>query len=62
MTVLSESEKSKVLKKYGISDHQLPIMFATDPAAIALKAEPGSMIEVKRAGETGEYVSYRIVR
>ncbi len=62
MSVLTENEKGKVLKKYSIDENQLPLMFASDPAAIALNAEPGNIIEIKRSEETGEYISYRIVR
>jgi len=61
MEVLSEDEKSKVLKKFSIDENQLPVMFESDPAAMALKASPGDFIKVVRKGETGEYVGYRIV-
>lgn len=61
MEVLSEDDKAKVLKKYSISETQLPIIFDRDPAAVALKASPGDIIKIKRKGETGEFVGYRIV-
>ena len=61
MDVLSEEEKSKVLKKYSITEAQLPVMLGSDPAAIALKASPGDVVKITRKGETGEYVGYRIV-
>jgi DNA-directed RNA polymerase subunit H (RpoH/RPB5) len=62
MSVLTENEKGKVLKKYSIDESQLPLMFVSDPAAVALSAEPGNIIEIKRTGETGDYISYRIVK
>ena len=61
MEVLSPEEKAKLMKKYSISEEQMPVMLATDPAAAALKAEPGNVIKINRKGETGEYASYRIV-
>ena len=61
MSVLSESEKAKLLKKYSVSDSQLPVIPAADPVAVALKANPGDIIQIKRKEETGEYTSYRIV-
>jgi DNA-directed RNA polymerase I, II, and III subunit RPABC1 len=61
MAVLSAEEKAKVLKKFGVSDDQVPSMRATDPVAVALKANPGDLIKIKRKEETGEYLSYRIV-
>jgi len=61
MAVLSESEKAKLLKKYSVSDLQLPVVPATDPVAVALKANPGNVIQIRRKEETGEYTAYRIV-
>ncbi len=61
MSVISSEEKSKVLKKYSISESQLPVLPDTDPAAVALKAATGDLVKITRDGETGKYVSYRIV-
>ena len=61
MGVLSGAEKSKVLNKFNVSENQVPVMLQTDPEAVALKAEPGSLIKITRKEETGECVSYRIV-
>lgn len=61
MSVLSSDEKSKVLKKYGISESQLPVLLDTDPSAVALKASAGDLVKITREGETGKYVNYRIV-
>ena len=61
MAVLSPEEKARLLKKYGISESQLPKVPDTDPAIVALKASAGEVVKVTRKGETGEYVNYRIV-
>ncbi len=61
MKVLSESEKSKVLSKYGVNDRQLPRMSVSDPAAVALKAAPGDIVKVERDDGTGKYTTFRVV-
>lgn len=61
MDIISESEKGKLLKKYSISEDQLPVIQLNDPAAVALKAEPGDVIRISRNGETGEYLAFRVV-
>jgi DNA-directed RNA polymerase subunit H (RpoH/RPB5) len=61
VSVLSEGEKTKLLKKYSISANQFPIIKSTDPVVEVLKAEPGNVIRIKRKEETGEYLAYRIV-
>lgn len=61
MAVLPEGEKTKVLKKYSITEDQLPVIRHTDPEAVALKAQPGNVIRIQREGETGDYISYKVV-
>ena len=61
MKVLSESEKSKLMSKYGVNDKQLPRMSASDPAAMALKAVPGDIVKVERDDGTGKYTTFRVV-
>jgi DNA-directed RNA polymerase subunit H len=61
MKVLAEAEKTKVLKKYGVTEDQLPKIFSTDPAAIALKATVGNVIKIERNDGTGKYPGYRVV-
>jgi len=61
MKVLGEAEKTKVLKKFGIGDTQLPKMYSSDPAAVALKAVPGNVIRMERNDGTSKYTAYRIV-
>lgn len=61
MKVLSESEKSKVLSKYGVNDRQLPRILSSDQEAMALKAAPGDVIKIERDDGTGKYTTYRVV-
>ena len=60
--ILSPEEAEEVLKRYKVEPHQLPWIRATDPAVIAIGAEPGDIIEIKRKSETaGEAIFYRYV-
>jgi len=61
MKVLSDSEKSKLLAKFGINEQQLPRMPSQDPEATALKAVPGNIIRIERDDGTGKYTTYRVV-
>ena len=61
MKVLTDSEKSKVLSKYGVNEKQLPRLSSSDPAAMALKAMPGDIVKVERDDGTGKYTTFRIV-
>jgi DNA-directed RNA polymerase subunit H len=61
MKVLSETEKKNILKKYSVEENQLPLIKHTDPAVKALNAETGDVIRIKRSGETGDYLAYKIV-
>lgn len=60
--ILSEEEKNELLKRYGVTLAQLPRILATDPAAQALGAKPGDVIEIVRKSPTaGEAKYYRVV-
>ena len=60
--ILSPEEAEEVLKRYKVEPHQLPWIRASDPAVIAIGAEPGDIIEIKRKSETaGEAIFYRYV-
>jgi len=59
--VLSEGEKTKVLKKYGINEDQFPKILSKDSAVVALKAIPGNVIRIQRDDGTGRYTAYRVV-
>jgi len=60
--VLPKKEVDEVLAKYHIRAYQLPYIKASDPAARALQALPGDVIEVVRRSPTaGEAIVYRYV-
>ncbi|RLI11704.1 DNA-directed RNA polymerase subunit H [Candidatus Bathyarchaeota archaeon] len=60
--ILSPEEAKEVLERYKVKPYQLPWIRASDPAVIAIGAEPGDIIEIKRRSETaGEAVFYRYV-
>jgi len=60
--ILSPEEAREVLKRYRVKPYQLPWIRASDPAVIAIGAQPGDIIEIKRRSETaGEAVFYRYV-
>ena len=61
MNILSETEKRNILKKYSVEENQLPLIKHTDPAVKALNAQPGDVVRIRRSGETGEYLAYKIV-
>ncbi|MFH1393535.1 MAG: DNA-directed RNA polymerase subunit RpoH/Rpb5 C-terminal domain-containing protein [Candidatus Micrarchaeota archaeon] len=61
MKILSDAEKTKVLKKYDISEDELPRMPASDPAVLALKATAGDVIRIDRDEPTGKYQCYKLV-
>ena len=61
MKVLSEAEKNKVMKKFGIDEGQLPRMPSSDPAVVALKAVSGDVIRIDRDEPTGKSPCYKIV-
>ena len=61
MKVISAAEKAKLLKKFSISESQLPKIFSTDPVAMVLKAAVGDIIRIERNDGTGKYTAYRIV-
>jgi DNA-directed RNA polymerase subunit H len=61
MKILSDTEKRNILKKYSIEENQLPLIKHTDPAVKALNAEVGNVIRIHRNGETGRYLTYKIV-
>ncbi|MGV8176937.1 MAG: DNA-directed RNA polymerase subunit RpoH/Rpb5 C-terminal domain-containing protein [Candidatus Bilamarchaeaceae archaeon] len=62
MEILPEGEVKTLLKKFGIeSTEKLPKMKDDDPAAIALGAEKGAVIRIKREDPSGKYDYYRVV-
>jgi len=61
MKVLTEAEKTKVLKQFNIDDTKLPRILSSDPAVIALKAVSGDVIRIDRDESTGKYPCYKLV-
>lgn len=61
MTIISETEKKNLLKKYGISEANLPKMKDSDPAAKKLGAQPGDVVKIERDDPTGKYNYYRLI-
>ena len=61
MKILSNTDKSKLFTKFSIDDKSLPRMLSGDPSAVALKANVGDVIQIKRNDGTGNYLTYRIV-
>jgi DNA-directed RNA polymerase subunit H len=60
--LLSREEVEKVLNKYRIQPYQLPRILASDPAARAIQAQPGDVIQILRKSPTaGEAIAYRYV-
>ena len=61
MKVMGEKEKEKLLKKYGITEKDLPLILEDDPEAKALGAKAGDVLEIERQDLTGAYKHYRLV-
>ncbi len=61
MEIISESEKKNLLKKYNISEANLPKMKDDDPAAKKLNAQPGNVVKIEREEPTGRHLYYRLV-
>lgn len=61
-TKLSESEKSKVLGKYGVDALSLPKIFIDDPTIKALGVKIGDVIKIERKSKSaGVAEYYRVV-
>lgn len=60
--VLGKDEKTELLKKFNIAEHQLPKINVSDPAAKETGAKSGDVIKITRASQTaGKTVYYRLV-
>jgi len=62
-TVVSESEKKDLIKKYGLRKlNQLPRILAGDKVVKVIGAKPGDVIKITRKSSVaGETVYYRVV-
>jgi len=59
---MGEKEKRELLKKYSITVNQLPRIRVRDPAAMAIGARVGDVVEITRKSHTaGEIKYYRVV-
>jgi DNA-directed RNA polymerase subunit H len=60
--VLSEEEKSEVLKRYKVSLRQLPRILITDPTIVDKNPKVGDVVKIIRKSPTaGETIYYRVV-
>jgi DNA-directed RNA polymerase subunit H len=60
--IMSIEEAKAVLEQYHCKPTELPLIFVTDPAIIALGVKPGDMIKITRKSATaGESLYYRYV-
>ncbi|NYZ77336.1 DNA-directed RNA polymerase subunit H [Candidatus Micrarchaeota archaeon] len=63
MEILGETEKNRILQKYGIeSTNQLPKLRPGDAAVAALGAKAGDVIKIHREDKTGKYAAYKVVK
>ena len=60
--ILTQEERKTILEKYKVQPYQLPRIKASDPAIIAVGANPGDVVRViRKSATTGKYVAYRYV-
>ncbi|MBS3166174.1 DNA-directed RNA polymerase subunit H [Candidatus Woesearchaeota archaeon] len=59
---VSDSEKAKLLEKYGIAVKELPKIHNSDPAIVKLNLKMGDVVKIERESKTaGTAVYYRVV-
>jgi DNA-directed RNA polymerase subunit H len=60
--IVDENELSKILAEYNIEKEQMPKIRVSDPAAVAIKAKIGDVVQVTRDSSTaGKSLFYRLV-
>ncbi|MCW1294016.1 MAG: DNA-directed RNA polymerase subunit H [Candidatus Parvarchaeota archaeon] len=60
--ILDSNEADSLLERFKCSRENLPKIKTTDPAVIALKANEGDILEIRRQSKTaGEAIYYRVV-
>jgi len=61
-TILSKSERNKLLKELDIHPEQLPKIKQDDPVCKAIEAKIGDILKITRKSHTaGKFVTYRLV-
>ena len=59
---LTEEEKQQILKKYNVSEQQLPSILISDPAIKSLEPKIGDLIKIVRDSPTKkESIFFRVV-
>lgn len=61
MEVITDNEKKRVLKAFGVNEEQLPKMSVRDPSVQAIKADVGDIVAIHREDSTGKYTAYKLV-
>lgn len=61
ISIISETERKNLLKKYNISENHLPKIMNYDPTVKKLDAKVGDILKIERIDPTGKYNYYRIV-
>ncbi len=60
--ILPKEKAQKVLERYKIFPHQLPLIQSADPIAKAIGAKPGDILQITRNSPTaGRAIVYRYV-
>ncbi|QQG39813.1 MAG: DNA-directed RNA polymerase subunit H [Candidatus Aenigmatarchaeota archaeon] len=60
--IMGKEEKADLLKKFNVSEQQLPKISANDPAAKEIGAKAGDVVRIMRKSQTaGKTVYYRYV-
>jgi DNA-directed RNA polymerase subunit H (RpoH/RPB5) len=60
--IISDEEKSNLLKKYNLTLDQLPKIMDTDPVSRSIDAKPGQILKIIRKSHTAqEAVAFRLV-
>lgn len=61
-TILSKTERNKMLKNLDIHPEQLPKIKQDDPVCKAIEAKSGDILKITRKSHTaGKFVTYRLV-
>jgi DNA-directed RNA polymerase subunit H len=60
--ILSDEQREELLSRLKVQPYQLPQISSSDPAAKAIGANPGDILQIARKSPTaGEHIAYRYV-